>query len=365
MNQHSIISPSSSDTWAGPLGCRGSARMRDMYPETGEEREISVDGTKSHKNVEHVITTGGWENLPHPELDESYHESEEYYVNYVSNEAGSSAMFIEHRVHAPKIHEQLFGTIDCWFVKDGVLHIVDYKTGFAEVAAIDYYQLLVYALALICSDEWVALVPSVKMTIVQPRAFSRGGSVRSWSLSRDEVLSYYESIKTAAHEATSENPTLRAGKQCKYCTAAKGCKEAQVQALFAADYVNRAEMYDLPTEELSRELDILEEAELRVKNRKEALKALVKNKIEEGEFVPNFYLDTQYGNMSWDSDSEALKTLGLLTGTNLFKEKPITPLQAIKAGVPEDVVKAMSSRKPSRKLKRVNPNEIRSMFNHE
>jgi hypothetical protein len=63
-----------------------------------------------------------------------------------------------------------------------------------------------------------------------------------------------------------------------------------------------------------------------------------------GEHIPDLMLKASYGNLTWGS-TDKLMTVSAEHGVRLLKPQAyITPTQAIKEGVPEEVVEKLASR---------------------
>lgn len=115
------------------------------------------------------------------------------------------------------------GTADFISLKDGILHVVDYKHGRGvPVDVIGNIQGLSYGIGAANSYDnldWHTL----RITIVQPRAFHPGGSVRSWDVSREELLDWKMDFSEAALRTFEKNPPLSAGEHCRFCKAIFHC----------------------------------------------------------------------------------------------------------------------------------------------
>ena len=69
------------------------------------------------------------------------------------------------------------------------------------------------------------------------------------------------------------------------------------------------------------------------------------NMIRTGGDVPGYGLESTAGRETWLRPVDEVVAMGGLFGVDLSKQGVITPAQARKAGVPDDVAKAYSERK--------------------
>jgi len=98
---------------------------------------------------------------------------------------------------------------------DGVLHVVDLKTGKIRVSA-NSKQMLIYALGAI--GMTATPVTSVKTHVVQPRLDRIDTATVSWASLRDlhqELLSFVAAERVRAK--TRRRPPLHPGRWCRYC----------------------------------------------------------------------------------------------------------------------------------------------------
>jgi hypothetical protein len=74
--------------------------------------------------------------------------------------------------------------------------------------------------------------------------------------------------------------------------------------------------------------------------------------IKGGEVVPYWTMKPSSGRESWSLSVEAISNLGEMFGVKLVKDTPITPNQARKLGIPDELIKQYSSRKAGLQLAR-------------
>jgi hypothetical protein len=116
------------------------------------------------------------------------------------------------------------GTADFISLVGNVLHVVDYKHGkYIPVEAVGNIQGLSYGIGaanIYDNLEWDTL----RITIVQPRAYHPHGGVRSWDVDRGDLLDYKMDFANAAMRTFDDVPDIAAGKHCRFCKAQFQCK---------------------------------------------------------------------------------------------------------------------------------------------
>ena len=365
MSEHSIIPPSSAHIWGKRDGCTGWVKMAEMYPET-EDSEAAAEGTKAHELSESLMF-GNYVDLS--QYDAEMVEGAQMYVEAVRSIIPVSATLgtdwgIETKVKAVGVHEKSFGTVDAWYYDkvNDVLYIWDFKFGHTAVEVYKNMQLVNYFVGLSCLINRAPA--SVRFCIVQPRAQHSDGKIRTWWTTSDELMPLMRDLRQNAEIALSDKAALNAGSHCKYCQARHACKALSVASMFAADEALKPQKYDLKNEELGRELDILKHASELIKYRISGLEAQAENKLKTGQVVPGYGLKEGRGSIRWNVPKESINELGDLLGVKIRKEESLTPLQAKKAGLSEEIFNALTVRKPGKmKLEQIDKEKIKEKFN--
>lgn len=102
---------------------------------------------------------------------------------------------------------------------------------------------------------------------------------------------------------------------------------------------------------IGRELRMLKEAEGILKSRISGLEAQTENMLRAGTHVPFWAMQSTPGRLGWNRPAVEIFMLGDMLGKNLRSDpEPITPTQAIKAGMPADLVNAYATRSSGIKL---------------
>lgn len=231
---HSLNSPSS---FSRRIGCPGSANMEKVLP--NESSPFAAEGTAAHALGEMCLKNG---------KNPSYYEGEiiknddgtkfevvpdmidavTEYVEHCRPLMGDH--LIEYKFALPFLGPDEKGTSDFTALHEGVLHVVDYKHGKGvPVDADGNVQGLCYALGAAShfrNEDW----HTVRITIVQPRAYHEKGPIRSWDLPRDELFDYMIEYAAAARATENPNAPLKVGSWCRFCKARAICPQQQKEA---------------------------------------------------------------------------------------------------------------------------------------
>ena len=238
---HSLNSPSS---FSRRIGCPGSANMEKTLP--NESSSFADEGTAAHALGEMCLLEG---------KDAAYYEGEKIDVEgteFVANQDMISAVqeyvdhcrplmgrhMIEEKFMLPFLGPGEKGTSDFTALKDGILHVVDYKHG--KGVTVEHkgnIQGLCYGLGaakVFEKDKWHTL----RITIAQPRAYHDEGSVRSWDVPRNELIDYMIDFAAAARATEDPNAPLKVGSWCRFCKAKPRCPEQlkNASALMEMDF---------------------------------------------------------------------------------------------------------------------------------
>ena len=346
MSEHSIIPPSSAYIWGKPNGCTGWVKMAQLCPEEGDTKEAE-EGTKAHKLAE-LIMVNGADGNDYFSASEDMVEAAQMYAadvnGIVKGNYDPSVFGIETRIEAPGIHPESFGTVDCWFfdVPTSTLYVWDFKFGFVTVEAFENWQAINYVVGLITALGRSPL--KIDIRIVQPRAPHLDGRIRSWKTTTDNVFNLAGNLQKNAHVALSDEATLNPGSHCRFCQARHVCKALHMEAMYSAEESLRPELYELDEKSLSRELLIVLKAEDMLKYRRTGLTAQVESLMQRGKGVPGFSLEHSPGRLNWNASNEELNHLGELLNVQLRKDSFITPTQAKKKGISEDIIRKFASR---------------------
>lgn len=380
MSQHSIIAPSSAGVWGKPGGCTGYVSMSAAYPET-ESSQASAEGTASHEIAETLIQCGL-----------GMHVTDSIRKDIVGNTASNGIIFTdemfdaawiyaddvlresrarkvtpstEHRIVAPSIHAESFGTLDS-YLYDVVQHeliLWDYKYGFGVVEAFENWQAINYLSGLLdelgidgAKDQHI----KIRIRIAQPRAFHRDGQVREWSIMASDLRGYFNILSNNAHTALGPEATTHTGDHCRYCEALHACPAALKAGLDMFEVTGVPLPVELTPQNMGVQLAIIQRARKQLEYLESAFEEQVKSSIRSGKIVPGWMVESSYGRPKWAKPIDEVLALGDMMGHDLRKPiDAITPAQAKKLGIDGALISAYSER-PNTGLKLVTDKSVKA-----
>ena len=365
MSTHAQLSPSKRHRWAL---CPGSVREEAKYP---EERSgpAAIDGTHSHTLLEHCIKAG----LADPTLmvgvrlmdDEGEFVIDadraarvkmtiEYVKSRVTHLNGMAEVVPETRVDPQWFtnRDDLSGTVDIQIVGGGVLEIVDYKDGMAEVPAEGNLQLEQYALGKLAECRKGYNVPDqypwheVRMTIIQPKLALRGGTpITTWTVPVSELLTKISVLVDQARATDNPDALLIPGdSQCKYCRAKGACsalagnvmKEVGIMFQPIAD-----QTFEIAQQSADRDPAVMSDDQIRqvmeaaplMRQLLEAVEKEALRRLEAGQSIPGLKLVNGRGSRTWalpeEEMAEKLVKMGI-PKTAIYETKLVSPAKAEK-----------------------------------
>lgn len=253
---HALLSPSASHRW---ITCPSSARLTEFLAET--ESSYAAEGSIAHRVAEEKLNhrlgrSGTAIVCEDAEMDEYTSD----YVSFVMEQTEGlkePIIFVEQRVDCSRYVPECFGTCDALIVSDGVLHIVDLKSGRGvKVDAEENDQLRIYALGAMQMFDILYRFDTVRMSIYQPRL----GNVQTWEATADALTKWAESVLApAASLAWNGEGGYKAGDHCRFCKAKAECRaraEANM-ALAVYDFTDPALLQICEVSDILGKLDDL------------------------------------------------------------------------------------------------------------
>lgn len=240
---HALLSPSSSDRW---LHCPASARLAEkIIAVIGEEdTPYTRRGTGLHDLAAKTLLSR-LGRLPADALMDAVEQTEpspdevkmvDTYVEFVLSSylaAGNSAqIFIESRFDMDAWAPDCFGTGDAVIVSDGLIHIIDFKTGSGvRVESEGNTQMRLYALGAYDALGSLYETRDVKTTIVQPAL----DHISSETLPIEYLLAWGETVRDPAKAAHKGVRSFCTGAWCRFCPALPVCP-AHAERMTAAAF---------------------------------------------------------------------------------------------------------------------------------
>jgi hypothetical protein len=191
-------------------------------------------------------------------IDEEFCEHVQIYLDAIRearNQLVGAEHFSEKKVDLSWIVPGMSGTADAVSVEPlGVALGVDLKFGRGVVVEVgekagDNVQLSIYALGIIGKGNPNG-IETVKIMIVQPRAYHNDGPVRSIEYDVQELLNWGEKVlRPAGEKATRPGAVLNAGSWCRWCDAEAVCpklRQSNLESMFGD--VEEKDILDLKVE---------------------------------------------------------------------------------------------------------------------
>lgn len=340
METHSRLAPSSAEQW---INCPASVALQEQHPEDKDSQD-ALDGQDAHALG--ACRLGGGSEVVLSNPTDEVERAVQIYVAAVLSVSKGGLVNVERRVDIGIVHPECFGTPDVWWhdTINDVLHVWDFKFGWGIVEAIRNWQLVLYALGISTTVQF----KTVELHIVQPRPFHNDGPVRTWRISRGELYDWLPAAKFAAQKVMSSYADCKTGRHCRHCSALYACDTAAQAVLYAIDVSGRATAPTPSPERIGFELTVLRRAEEMIKHRLKATEASALSMCKMGTTIPGWTQEYGAGRVNWkDGQADQVRAMAGLYGAVLDKPlELITPTQAIHAGLPEEIVKMYTEKKP-------------------
>lgn len=345
MTAHAPLAPSSASR---RKACAGSRKMEALYPQV-DDSPASREGTAAHwaasETLSGRIVDSGQIAENGVMLTDEMIDAADMYVDEVRKVG--QPVFVEKRTSINYIHEQCWGTPDAWCMNKstGTVYLWDFKYGHRFVDVFENWQLIEYAAGILdeleidgIQDQHITVV----MTIVQPRCYVGGSPVRSWSLRASDLRGYFNAARMFEAKAMSDDAELTVSPECRDCSARHVCPSLQRASYADMNVATEAVPFDLPPQALGTELRYIQSAIDTLTARATSLEEQALSMIRQGKSVPHFTAQHGSGRERWIKPEPEVIAMGELMGVKLGVTKLITPKQAIKAGMPEAVIKSFT-----------------------
>lgn len=362
---HAPLPPSDADTWvictAKPLVV---ANLLLKLPENPDHVLAAKDGTASHWAMaeiaeERIVAEGQITDDGHILSQEMIDGAQMLVDDVVATvpHIPRSEWRVEKRVSmARRIHPANWGTPDLWVYDPATrtIYLWDYKFGYGIVEVFENWQLVDYLAGIL--EELARLYGQqiddrqfkVVFTIVQPRAHHQEGPIRRWHVSSAANLrGMHNRLEMAADEAMSGFAEARPNANCVYCEARHVCQALQRDAYRSAQIALQAVPLTLSPEAVGLELTVLTEAAARLEARINGLQVQGETMARAGKTVSGWHLLKKPSREKW-TDQKLAAGMARTLGLDIHKpDSLVTPNQARQAGMPAEIVAAVSERPPA------------------
>lgn len=373
---HSILPPSGAAAWRR---CPMWVTMNKKFPQA--DTPETIEGTTAHWVFAEMLAGRiVCEGLITPDgqmVTEEMIEGGQLVVDAVAERmpaARFSLPKVEQPVDVSAIHPDCWGTPDIWAfaLNPNVLEVIDYKYGHRFVDEFENDQGIAYCIGIVAELSRTLQIPpaildqslTINFTVIQPRCFYKGSSVRTWSFPASDLRNHMNALANAAAMATGLNtPPAKTNSECQFCPGRHACDALQKAAYNDAEFSTVSTPIELTSVAASLELKILERSLERIQARVDGLKESVAAYGRQGQPIPWHRLEQSYGRQVWNVPTDQVLAMGEMMGVSLSKPGVITPKAAIKNGIDEAVIMAYSA-VPAGVVKLIpnNPADARRVF---
>lgn len=230
------------------------------------------------------------------------------------------------------------------------LTVADFKYGWRIVEPEMNWTLISHAIAWCIKTHYRP--DKIIFMIFQPRPFHHLGTIREWEITYDKLRIYQNQL---IETLENPQPVVCSGSQCYKCQSLSQCPAAQIATMNAIDIATKAFDSEINDENLSWMLTNLKRAQEVLKQSYDAYEDLALHRLKAGNSLKGYSIKQALGQTTWDKSINAdfIKTM---SGVDIRVEKLMTPTQAKKAGVPEDLINQCTYR-PDNGFKLVNVDE--------
>ena len=360
MTAHAPFAPSGLATI---VACPGAFKMRKLYPED-EDSPSAMEGTAAHWVASEMLlgrTHAVGELAPNGvAVTEEMQDGAEMYADALAPYLDGGK--IETQVSCAGIHPNCYGTPDFSRLKPNTLVIADYKFGHRHVEVFENWQEIAYANGEMFYWHGEGEL-EVIFLIIQPRSYHRDGPVREWRTTASELEVYWDKLRAACVAAEQPDAPCVPSIHCQDCSANHACEALQRAGYAALDIAGQSAPLELTPEATGLELRIIEWGIERLKARQSGLAEQAQAMLRSGTAVPGYALEAGAGRERWAKPVEEVVALGRMMEIDISKPGALTPKQAIKAGLPAEIVRAYSETPVGEvKLVRSNEKQLRKVF---
>ena len=233
-------------------------------------------------------------------------------IEAVRSSCPDPLIMVEHKLDYSEYVPEGFGTGDLVIVADGVIEVIDFKSGRGvRVDAKRNSQLMLYALGALLEFDALYDIHHVRMTIVQPRL----GNFSSYEMESDELFRWAETeVRPKAILAYEGKGEFCAGEWCRFCKARYTCrKRSEYHMRLAERHFKQPEL--LSDEEIA---DILPVAES-LNNWVQDLMAYATQEAVDGKHWPGYKLVAGRTVRKYTSEAEVIKAATEAGYTDIYK----------------------------------------------
>lgn len=243
---------------------------------------------------------------------------------------------------------QVSGRADHVFYDGADLHVSDFKYGWRIVEPDENMTLVSHANGFI-AQTGIAPV-NVHFKIFQPRPWHHKGYTRTWTISYVDLYNKY--ILPMWQKLENPDGQLNTSSHCYKCPSRTNCPAALLAEMNAIDASHVAYDIEIDNDNLESLIGELTRAQAVIKETLSAYEDLATQRIRKGDHFKNYVVKADMGREVWKKEVDA-EFIEALTGkSELVKKQLITPNQARKLGVSDDIL-GMFAERPNKGVKLV------------
>lgn len=347
------LNPSDANIWGPSTGCHAFPLISQGYPQ--EETEDMKKGKainwlgaemlrakllrKSGMPLRNVTTPEG------VSFDYDMYDSAQIYardaIRVIEKFSGKDTVL---SIKIPMVssciaHEQR-GTPDCVFSGKDFIHIWEFSNRHTPQPVFPNYKIINYLAMCFQGDGYTDQKTKVYITIVQPSVYT-GEPIQKWNGVMSDLRAYINTLSSSAGKCYAMDPKTCSGAHCRFCPARFECAAAINSGLMLYEAAGLSSQVSNSSDVniLSTNYTIVSELFERIKTIKNAMNERLMYLIKSGRTVPGRSIEPTYGRTVWNASPEEIELLGATYDISLRKDEFITPRQATKAGIPEEVIK--------------------------
>ena len=270
-----------------------------------------------------------------PEIAENVNE----YLNGLKREYRQPCVH-EHDTSFGNEYYRVNGRADFIGTDFQTLYIDDCKFGYTIVEPEYNWTLISHAIGYTFNLEHKP--ERIQFTIHQPRAPHRNGRMRSWIISYQQLMMLYNELTAALSNPSNQ---LNTGQHCYKCASFVGCPARQDAELNCIEVSHMAYNAEISNDDLALRRDMIDRAINMLNQSKKAYDEQIIHRIKNNQIVPNYMVETDFANRSWN-ENVTPDLIKIMCGIDVTRTTMMTPKQAETAGMPVELGKTLTTRKP-------------------
>lgn len=335
-----------------PMNCIGFLSMENLFQE--EAGQPAKDGTAVGELLSEMIR----QKTPSPSfgpnatngvfLDQDmWFYARTTYEDILKNAEGALIETEERIDWKTKAGITIRGQFDVSYVVGNTLYLEDLKYGWGIVDVKDNWQLIGYAIGqtMRLFQKSGYLPELIHFKIHQPRPYHPDGRIRSYVITYNDLMAYWNRIEERMLAYVNGDRTLQTNeKSCKYCPGLVSCP-AMHQSVYKAVDTVMTDWSDKPmqNDDVAFELDLLSRAQELIELKLKSLEQIATHRLQAGQVIPGYAFDSDLGDRKW-RDGVTVDAVLALSGKEISETVMLSPAKAEKVGVSRKLVATLTER---------------------